>query len=576
MMRGPPLASLATLATLAILALAGPMMLGRFSIYLISDPSTWRWARSSSDRRRRIMADPEASYLRLALDGPRRCLRASCYIVDVVPDFYQPRVFLSMLGLPASDIQPRALRGATTNVSFVDVRTREDIAMVQSSSLTNATHGYAVSLRWGHGGDDDGGGSKSLLAHCKNLEHHGNTALGSFYESMTYSCDLPPARDKGVESMIASFFGGDSAKEKVERMITVDVLVSPKDDDDRGGGVSLNLTGDRPFYITNDRSSPSSGLFNSVTRRVNDVVSQANNVGHEVYNSRETAPKISACIIGVNYVSQQHREVIQYYISSGFSHVYLGLPQWPTAPSGLFNRTWSLLGDFVEAEKLSLIVSEYAAEYIQPEHFRRNFTYAPQGHKSSFINTCILVSRAAGDDMVFVGDMDEVVEHSYGNGTSVPQAVMNQIEERNTTLRDICSINMGAVDGHYHNAKAGYAATGKIADKLMHLGRGIGSVEVYGKTISNARRVIRVGLHTSAYCEGLPMGKISARMTRPSVKIEFRPPHENLRIMHLIDSYKKRSSKSKRRGNSSRVSYYVRDWSGLVNEELNVSRGRRK
>ena len=44
------------------------------------------------------------TYLKYSKSGPRKCISAPCYIVDVVPDIYQPRIFLSMLGLPASDI----------------------------------------------------------------------------------------------------------------------------------------------------------------------------------------------------------------------------------------------------------------------------------------------------------------------------------------------------------------------------------------------------------------------------------------------------------------------------------------
>lgn len=121
------------------------------------------------------------------------------------------------------------------------------------------------------------------------------------------------------------------------------------------------------------------------------------------------------------------------------------------------------------------------------------------------------------------------------------------------------------MDGHYRDAEAGHAATGKIADKLLQLGPGTDSVAVYGKTISNARRVLRVGLHGSAYCEALPGDDASARRTRPSVDFDFRAPSAHLRVMHLMDSYKKRSRLDK--GNSSIFSYYVRDWSGLVNDQ---------
>ena len=287
-------------------------------------------------------------YLYHALRGPRRCQSASCYIVDVIADPYQPRLFLSMLGLPASDI-PSPIRGSVTNVTMVDIRTGEDMVMRQSRVIVNDTHSYALMAHTKE---------VNVISYCNLMEHHGNTSLGSFYESMTYSCDF----DYPIHQLSENFF-------------RVHVLLAPKKHVDKSGEMSkhalnyVNLNGvDTPFYI--DKKGHS-GLFNSVSRKPSIM-----NTQDVKYNSSDHIPRVSACLIGVNYVSPQHREVIQYYISTGFDHIYLGLPLWPDTT--LFEESWNLLQDFVMDGNLSIIVSEYAKDFIEPERFGRNFTYAPQ------------------------------------------------------------------------------------------------------------------------------------------------------------------------------------------------------
>ena len=293
-----------------------------------------------------------SAYLHHALHGPRRCQSASCYIVDVVADPYQPRLFLNMLGLPASDI-PRPIRGSVTNITMVDIRTEEDMVMRQSSAVVNNTHSYALMVQTN---------DKNLIATCNLIWHHENTAMNSFYESMTYTCDF----DYPIHQMLEKF--------------QVHVLLAPKHFVNSGGiGIHaldyVNLNGvDAPFYI--DKKGHS-GLFNSVSRKPSIM-----NTQDVKYNSSDHIPRVSACLIGVNYVSPQHREVIQYYISTGFDHIYLGLPLWPDTV--LFEQTWNLLKDFVIDGNLSMIVSEYSKEFIEPERFGRNFTYAPQVRECYF------------------------------------------------------------------------------------------------------------------------------------------------------------------------------------------------
>lgn len=297
-----------------------------------------------------------SSYLQHALTGPRKCISASCYIVDVIADPYQPRIFLNMLGLPASDI-PRNIRGRVTNVSFVDIRSDKWMLLTQSWQLVNGTHTYAVLLT----------GQKNkvhLLATC-SLLHHGLLALNAFYESTTYACDLDDLAEPMEQLMN-------------EKQVRVDVLLAPLTLNaawsvDLNQTSYLNLNGvDAPFYIYNNHhdSGKSTGLFNSVSRRVPDQSAS------EYHKATIDIPKISACLIGVNYISPQHREVIQYYITSGFEHIYLGVPLWPTSQK--FYDAWNMLSDFVKDGSLSIIISEYAKDFIEPERFGLNFTYAPQ------------------------------------------------------------------------------------------------------------------------------------------------------------------------------------------------------
>ena len=174
------------------------------------------------------------------------------------------------------------------------------------------------------------------------------------------------------------------------------------------------------------------------------------------------------------------------------------------------------------------------AEFIESDRFGKNFTYAPQGHKSSFVNTCILSSRAWGDHFSFVGDMDEIVEYRYGNKTSVGDAILHQLAVKKLAFEDTCGINLGSIVGHFHPDKVGFSDTGTIAEKLYGVKAAHDSVGVYGKTISNVRRVLRAGLHSIAYCEGLPTDA-DWRSTRKSVMNKtntFRPDLNDIRILH--------------------------------------------
>ena len=200
-----------------------------------------------------------------------------------------------------------------------------------------------------------------------------------------------------------------------------------------------------------------------------------------------------------------------------------------------------------------------------------------KGHKSGFVNACILSSRSAGDDLAYVGDIDELVEHKFGNTTSIGQAVAKQLSERKMPLSQLCCINLGAVGGFYHPDKTGYANPSRIKDKLAAIGNITDSVAAYGKSIVNVKRVLRAGMHSPAFCE-VPWAPDLADKNRTRLSIihhvfelnNFRPDVGTMRVLHLTDSYSKRSKlweiNNAREGNGE--SFYVRDFSDMVYSAL--------
>ena len=110
-----------------------------------------------------------------------------------------------------------------------------------------------------------------------------------------------------------------------------------------------------------------------------------------------------------------------------------------------------------------------------------------------------------------------------------------------------------------------------IEEKLVGVGRVSDSVAAYGKTLANVRRVLRVGLHGVAYCEersssGLGEGG-SVALDEGNI---LRPELEDMRVLHLMDSYRQRSARWMVEGarGENWSSYYVRDYSGVVRGEL--------
>ena len=168
--------------------------------------------------------------------------------------------------------------------------------------------------------------------------------------------------------------------------------------------------------------------------------------------------------------------------------------------------------------------------------------------------------------------MDELIEYKYGNATTIGEAVIKQLSMRNMKLSQFCSINLGAIGGFYHPDKTGYSDTTRIKSKLAAVGNVSDSVATYGKSILNPKRVLRAGVHGAAYCESLMIPGLEniTRVSRIDDGEIFRPDINDIRILHLTDSFKQRSMpwmvKLAKEGNQ--TSYFIRDYSSLVGMEL--------
>ena len=104
--------------------------------------------------------------------------------------------------------------------TYVDVRMGTKEIMRQSSALVNSTHGYALRVKF----ESECVKSQAILAPCLNLKHQGNTALGAYYESMTYACDIPSSEIETLEANTCR--------------LQVDVLLASNDQ--HGTSIALN------------------------------------------------------------------------------------------------------------------------------------------------------------------------------------------------------------------------------------------------------------------------------------------------------------------------------------------------
>lgn len=496
-------------------------------------------------------------------------------MLDLIVDPYQPRVFLSLLGIPACDM-PRAYRWSS-HVNITDIRTDKDVAVYRPHAAKFKTTTF--SLRFSEGGE------VWLERECAQLAHFSNQ--GVIPEGFTYSCDLP------VDSM-----------QRV-RASNVHLYLTTIETGQRGENLhERGMTFDGP-------NRNSAGLFRSAKRPnphdlpVPVTVEGWHQLDKESREQPEEKATMSLCLIGVDYWSIQAREVIQYYVSVGYDHICIGVPMWPK--SDKFQQLFAKLRDFIEEGYLSLVISYYTEKPINPTFFGRNFTYAPQGHKGSFINTCIIAARAFGDSVVHVADMDEMVVHSYGNKTSIKEVVSLVAKEENTTINEFCAINMASYRLVYYNTTSGPNHPGLIVDKMEAIYYDkTDSVTVYGKTLHNAKRIMRTGLHGPANCEQLYEPGMPVNVTRPnildkvgsgmlesrtrdggpwprpynrSVYPYFRPYVPHLATLHLGDSFRKRSGDldlRKRCGGTicatpelqDERNHYLLDWAEIVQREL--------
>jgi hypothetical protein len=101
--------------------------------------------------------------------------------VDIIIDTTQPRVFLSMLGLPGSDI-PRNVRGKTVNVTIKDVRTNLTFVQCQPSQQAQALGKSKWALRFSRDG------VVWLERSCEIFDHFSSGGVNA--EGMTYVASL--------------------------------------------------------------------------------------------------------------------------------------------------------------------------------------------------------------------------------------------------------------------------------------------------------------------------------------------------------------------------------------------------
>eukprot|EP01062_Namystynia_karyoxenos_P057779 TRINITY_DN4892_c1_g1_i2.p1 TRINITY_DN4892_c1_g1~~TRINITY_DN4892_c1_g1_i2.p1 ORF type:complete len:498 (+),score=116.45 TRINITY_DN4892_c1_g1_i2:385-1878(+) len=249
--------------------------------------------------------------------------------------------------------------------------------------------------------------------------------------------------------------------------------------------------------------------------------------------------RVSACISGVDYWNPHPREIVQYYHLLGLQHIYLGLPAFHGDPWRV--HVLKQLRDFLEEGAASVVVSAYtdcmvfdigqSRLYHSPgqaegEGPRKCFRFRPTGHMTAFNNACLLHARRHGDAWTIVGDFDDVIVPSPP--PAVPEMRIDKLIELiarhhgfQDPERDLCAINMRLWDmwgpGHGHPGvgpsladRWPYAMESLHADASNRQAAGL-----YGKSIHNAQRVLRVGLHMPAHCEGADEAQLEMQPWAP-------------------------------------------------------------
>ena len=228
------------------------------------------------------------------------------------------------------------------------------------------------------------------------------------------------------------------------------------------------------FFIT--AGSTSAGMFQRVSRNNNPKLENSDSGG------------LSLCITGVDYLSLQFREIIQYYLLAGVTHLYLGVPLWSSHPN--YQLLKRFLADFINEGFVSIVISYYSDRDFEIPELDAIFRPATS-HMNTFINTCSLHARSSGDSLVFVQDMDEMAVHSFGAKTSLPQALKAIMDRLDRKLDDICSLILERDTVAFKASESRWDSKASLA--IKHEALLDTSHAVQPKTIHNAKRTVRVG-----------------------------------------------------------------------------------
>lgn len=385
--------------------------------------------------------------LRDCVYQPQACTK-DCYIVDIVFDSLKPRVLVVTLGLPASEIQRKKI----TRLSMLDIRqpsgnnniTVEGIR-TQNQKRFQVVVNVSAPVR------------TQVTADCELIKNY--YSQNSASESGTLDCTLP------------SEFPFEAVR---SRALRATVNVHHVDD-------QAPLT-PRPFLL--NARGLSSGILGHVVRKPPEA----------------DAENVAFCLAGVDYPTRHIRELMQLAIHSGVSHVYIGIPYG--AHRELFKRYKNALQDFIGEGLVSIGESAYT------EEAEGGFNYRPAGHKSAFVNSCLLHSRNAGDSWTYVGDLDETPTHGFGDDMSLPQALSHYIKKEGLKKADLCFINMYLTDVFSESHKVWLNDSLNLFERYSRKVKEPvpyeSSADFYGKSWHNPRRMVRVGLHVGSACEGDP------------------------------------------------------------------------
>ncbi len=167
-------------------------------------------------------------------------------------------------------------------------------------------------------------------------------------------------------------------------------------------------------------------------------------------------------------------------------HVYYGIPLGEH--QNLFKDVANHLRDFVAEGRVSITASAYARTKQGP------VTYRPQSHKSSFVNSCLLYARNAGDQWVYVGDIGESLYFDLKRHATIAEAMIACLAHINKSHMEVCSLNLrswSAIPASNNKTLNRLKRNASLLELFPHETRRHGSVEKYGKTIHNPQRSLK-------------------------------------------------------------------------------------